>query len=131
MVYIMVHFTVFCYILWTFCIVRDNFVYFYPVLVFCTEKNLATLIIFQVILVCRSSFFRFQHSDVNIFDELNKSVILNWQSISLGKIPIDQIWSKSVILLWASIKSIIVLLKWYVKVDQISNKLYKSRSYFN
>jgi hypothetical protein len=32
----LVHFTVFCYILWTFGIVRDN-------LVFCTKKNLATL----------------------------------------------------------------------------------------
>jgi hypothetical protein len=35
----LVHFTVFCYILWTFGIVRGIF----PVLVFCTKKNLATL----------------------------------------------------------------------------------------
>jgi hypothetical protein len=40
----LVHFTVFCYILWTFDIVRGNLVYFFPVLVFCTKKNLATLI---------------------------------------------------------------------------------------
>jgi hypothetical protein len=32
----LVHFTVFCYILWTFGI-------FFPILVFCTKKNLATL----------------------------------------------------------------------------------------
>jgi hypothetical protein len=40
----LVHFTVFCYILWTFGIVRGNLVYFFPVLVFCTKKNLATLL---------------------------------------------------------------------------------------
>jgi hypothetical protein len=34
---------VFCYILWTFGIVRGYLVYF-PVLVFCTMKNLATLL---------------------------------------------------------------------------------------
>jgi hypothetical protein len=39
----LVHFTVFCYILWTFGIVRGNLVYIFPVLVFCTKKNLATL----------------------------------------------------------------------------------------
>jgi uncharacterized membrane protein YciS (DUF1049 family) len=39
----LVPFMVFCYILWTFGIVRGNLVYF-SVLVFCTEKNLATLI---------------------------------------------------------------------------------------
>jgi hypothetical protein len=39
----LVHFTVFCYILWTFGIVHCNLVYFFPVLVFCTETNLATL----------------------------------------------------------------------------------------
>jgi hypothetical protein len=33
---------VFCYILWTFEIVRGNLVYF-SVLVFCIKKNLATL----------------------------------------------------------------------------------------
>jgi hypothetical protein len=38
----LVHFTVFCYILLTFGIVRSNLVYFH-VLVFCTKKNLATL----------------------------------------------------------------------------------------
>jgi hypothetical protein len=38
-----VHFTVFCYILWTFGIVRRKFGIFIPVLVFCTKKNLATL----------------------------------------------------------------------------------------
>jgi hypothetical protein len=38
------HSTVFCYILSTFSIVRGNLVYFFPVLVFCTKKNLATLI---------------------------------------------------------------------------------------
>jgi hypothetical protein len=37
-----VHFTVFCYILWTFGIVRGNLAYF-SVLVFCAKKNLATL----------------------------------------------------------------------------------------
>jgi hypothetical protein len=39
----LVHFTVFCYILWTF----SNFVvigYIFPVLVFCTKKNLATMV---------------------------------------------------------------------------------------
>jgi hypothetical protein len=36
----LVHFTVFCYILWTFGIVRGNLVYF-PVWIFCTKKNLA------------------------------------------------------------------------------------------
>jgi hypothetical protein len=40
----LVHFTVFCHILWTFGIVRGNLVYFFPVLVFCTKKNLATLV---------------------------------------------------------------------------------------
>jgi hypothetical protein len=39
---LLVHFTVFCYILWTFGIVRGNLVYF-SVLVFCTKKNLTTL----------------------------------------------------------------------------------------
>jgi hypothetical protein len=38
----LVNLTVFCYILWTFGIVCSNLVYF-PVLVFCTMKNLATL----------------------------------------------------------------------------------------
>jgi hypothetical protein len=40
--YLMVHFTVFCYILWTFGIARGNFGAFCPVLVFCAKKNLAT-----------------------------------------------------------------------------------------
>jgi hypothetical protein len=39
----LVHFTVLCCILSTFGIVRGNLVYFPPVLVFCTKKNLATL----------------------------------------------------------------------------------------
>jgi hypothetical protein len=45
----LVYFTVFCYILWTldigreFGVYRGNLVHF-PVLVFCTKKNLATLI---------------------------------------------------------------------------------------
>jgi hypothetical protein len=39
----LVNFTDFCDILWTFGIVRGNFIFF-PVLVFCTKKNLATLI---------------------------------------------------------------------------------------
>jgi hypothetical protein len=39
----LVHFTVFCYILLTFGIVCGNLVIF-PVLVFCTKKNLATLV---------------------------------------------------------------------------------------
>jgi hypothetical protein len=39
----LVHFTVFCYILWTFGIARGNLVHF-SVLVFCTKKNLATLL---------------------------------------------------------------------------------------
>jgi hypothetical protein len=39
----LVHFMVFCYLLWTFGIVCGNLVYF-PVLVFCTKKNLATLL---------------------------------------------------------------------------------------
>jgi hypothetical protein len=39
----LVHFSVFCYILWTFGIVRGNLIYFFPVLVICAEKNLATL----------------------------------------------------------------------------------------
>jgi hypothetical protein len=47
MVYFMyvhsVHFAVSSYILWTFGIVRGNLIYFFPVLVFCTKKNLATL----------------------------------------------------------------------------------------
>jgi cellobiose-specific phosphotransferase system component IIC len=38
----LVHFTVFCYILWKFGVVHGILVYF-PVLVFCTKKNLATL----------------------------------------------------------------------------------------
>jgi hypothetical protein len=38
-----VHFRVFCYILWTFGIVRGIFGIFFPVLVFCTKKNLANL----------------------------------------------------------------------------------------
>jgi hypothetical protein len=38
----LVHFTAFCYILWSFGNVRGNLVYF-PVLVFCTKKNLAIL----------------------------------------------------------------------------------------
>jgi hypothetical protein len=36
----LVHFTMFCYILWKFGIVRGNLVDFVP---FCTKKNLATL----------------------------------------------------------------------------------------
>jgi hypothetical protein len=40
--YRLVHFTAFCYILRTFGIVRGNLVFF-PVLVFCLKKNLATL----------------------------------------------------------------------------------------
>jgi hypothetical protein len=43
----LVHFTVFCYILLTFGIVHGNLVYFPPVLVFCTKKNLATLVAAQ------------------------------------------------------------------------------------
>jgi hypothetical protein len=40
----LVHFTVFCYILWTFGIVRGiMYGIFFPILVFCTKKNLATL----------------------------------------------------------------------------------------
>jgi hypothetical protein len=39
----LVRFTVFCYILWTFGIVCGNFLYF-SILVFCTKKNLATLV---------------------------------------------------------------------------------------
>jgi hypothetical protein len=42
-----VQFTVFCYILLTIGIVRGNLVYF-PVLVFCTKKNLATLVYMQL-----------------------------------------------------------------------------------
>jgi hypothetical protein len=40
----LVHFTVFRYILLTFGTVRGNLVHFSPVLVFCTKKNLATLL---------------------------------------------------------------------------------------
>jgi hypothetical protein len=39
----LVHFMVFCCILWTFGLVCGNLVYIFPVLVFCTKKNLATL----------------------------------------------------------------------------------------
>jgi hypothetical protein len=42
----LVHFMVFCYILFTFGIVRGDLVFF-PVLVFCTKKNLATLPCFR------------------------------------------------------------------------------------
>jgi hypothetical protein len=38
----LVHFKVFCYILGTFGKVCGNLVHFFPVLVFCTKKNLAT-----------------------------------------------------------------------------------------
>jgi hypothetical protein len=38
----LIHFTAFCYILWTFGVIHGNLVYF-PVLVFCTKKNFATL----------------------------------------------------------------------------------------
>jgi hypothetical protein len=37
----LVHFTVFCGILWTFCVVRGILVFFH-VLVCCSKKNLAT-----------------------------------------------------------------------------------------
>jgi hypothetical protein len=40
----LVHFAVFCDILCTLGIVRGNLVYLIPVLVFCTKKNLATLL---------------------------------------------------------------------------------------
>jgi hypothetical protein len=41
----LVHFMVFCYILWTFGICSLwKFGIFFPVLVFCTKKNLATLL---------------------------------------------------------------------------------------
>jgi hypothetical protein len=39
----LVHFTVFCYISWAFGIVCGNLVYFSPIFLFCTKKNLATL----------------------------------------------------------------------------------------
>jgi hypothetical protein len=40
----LVHFTVFCYILWTFGMYSSwGFGIFFPVLVFCTEINLASL----------------------------------------------------------------------------------------
>jgi hypothetical protein len=39
----LVHFKVFCFILWTFGIARSNLVYFPPFFVFSTKKNLATL----------------------------------------------------------------------------------------
>jgi hypothetical protein len=39
----LVHFTVFCYVLWTFGKNRGNLVYFLPFCYFCTKKNLATL----------------------------------------------------------------------------------------
>jgi hypothetical protein len=38
----LVHFVVFCYILWTFGMVRGSLVYFFPFWYFCTKKNLAT-----------------------------------------------------------------------------------------
>jgi hypothetical protein len=38
----LVYFRVFCYMSWTFGTVRGNLVFF-PILVFCTKKNLATL----------------------------------------------------------------------------------------
>jgi hypothetical protein len=38
----LVHFTVFCHILWAFGIAWGNLVYFFPVLGFCTMKTLAT-----------------------------------------------------------------------------------------
>jgi hypothetical protein len=40
----LVHFMAFWYILWTFGIVRGNLIFIFPVLVFCTKKNLATLL---------------------------------------------------------------------------------------
>jgi hypothetical protein len=40
----LVHFTVFCYILWTFSIVRGNLVYFSPFWYSCTKNNLAALV---------------------------------------------------------------------------------------
>jgi hypothetical protein len=50
------HFTVFCYILWTFGTVCGNLVYFFPVLVFCNKKNLATLVL-NVCVRNRRQFF--------------------------------------------------------------------------
>jgi hypothetical protein len=52
----LVHFTVFCYILWTFGIVRGNLVYFPPFWYVSTKKNLATL--------PGHPFALFVHSDV-------------------------------------------------------------------
>jgi hypothetical protein len=41
----LVHFTVFCYILWTFGTVLGNLVYSFPFCyTYCTKKNLATLL---------------------------------------------------------------------------------------
>jgi hypothetical protein len=40
----LVHFTDIGYILWTLGTVRGNLVYCFPVLVFCTKENLATLV---------------------------------------------------------------------------------------
>jgi hypothetical protein len=40
----LVHWTVSCYIFCTFGIVRGDLVYFFSFLVFCTKKNLATLL---------------------------------------------------------------------------------------
>jgi hypothetical protein len=51
----LVHFMIFCCILWTFGIVRGNLV-FSPVLVFRTKKNLATLGCSQK--KCRHCFFQ-------------------------------------------------------------------------
>jgi hypothetical protein len=40
----LVHFKVFCYILWTFGIVRGNLVYYFSFWYFAPRKNLATLL---------------------------------------------------------------------------------------
>jgi hypothetical protein len=40
----LVHFTVFCYILWNIMVQFVAIWYIFPVLLFCTKKNLATLV---------------------------------------------------------------------------------------
>jgi hypothetical protein len=76
----LVHFTVFCYILWTFGIVRGNLVYIFPALVFCTKKNLATLV--------TNARFLSRKGGVNRWQELPKLLLLQMGLSGLGMLAI-------------------------------------------
>jgi hypothetical protein len=63
--------TVFCYILLTFGIFRGNLVYIFPALVFCTKKNLATLLLTDIFYGLLGRRIRMGTSPIKFFGQHN------------------------------------------------------------